>query len=68
MEYNIGFSTDTDPAKFRSKAIYIIGQGGRNQIKPVNLRLCGKNLPWVERADHLGDQPVQICVGRFPNF
>ena len=54
LEYNISFSTDTDPAKSMSKTIYMIGQGGRNQIKPVNLRLCGENLPWVDRADHLG--------------
>ena len=53
-EYNISFSTDNDPAKSKSKAIYMIGQGRRNLAKPVNLNLCGKELPWVDRAEHLG--------------
>ena len=53
-EYNISFSTDIDPVKSKSKAIYKVGQGNRNMTKPVNLKLCGENLPWVDRAEHLG--------------
>ena len=53
LEYNISFSTDTDPAKSKLKTIYMIGQGGRNQIKPDILRLYGEDLPRVDRADHL---------------
>ena len=53
-EYNIKFSTDEDPSKSKSKAIYMVGRKGLSLEKPIPLMLCGKPLPWVERADHLG--------------
>ena len=53
---NIRFSTNDDPSKSKSKAIYVIGKGASKSKskKPNPLLLCGKELPWVNRADHLG--------------
>ena len=31
----------------------MIGQERRNMAKLVNLKLCGENLPWVDRSEHL---------------
>ena len=53
--YNIMFSTDVNPQKSKSKCIYMVGKA-RNLVKPVPLRLCGKDLPWVESATHLGHE------------
>ena len=50
---NIKFSTDPDPIKSKSKAMYVVGQ--RQLVQPpVPLVLCGSPLPWVERCGHLG--------------
>ena len=51
--HNIMFSTDPDPKKSKSKAIYVTGPRGGEQ-KPAPLLLCGRALPWVARAEHLG--------------
>ena len=51
---NIKFSTDEDPSKSKSKALYVVGPQGRTLARPVPLLLCGWPLPWVERAEHLG--------------
>ena len=53
-ENNIKFSTDVDPSKSKSKAIYVVGPRGAGLTIPVPLQLCGRPLPWVERAEHLG--------------
>ena len=50
---NIKFSTDIDPVKSKSKAIFVTGPRGGEQ-KPAPLLLCGRALPWVARAEHLG--------------
>lgn len=50
---NIKFSTDPDPNKSKSKAIYVTG----NKVKcclPVSLSLSNRKLPWVDECDHLG--------------
>ena len=52
-ENNIRFSTDENPSKSKSKALYVVGQKG-NFEKPVPLMLCGKALPWVDKCEHLG--------------
>ena len=52
-QHNIKFSTDLDPAKSKSKAIFMVGKKTGLQ-KPVPLQLCGRELPWVDRADPLG--------------
>ena len=54
-EHNIKFSTDMNPKKSQSKCIYMVGNS-RNLVKPVPLKLCGKDLPWVESATHLGHE------------
>ena len=36
------------------KALFIVGPQGGDLPRPVPLVLCGRLLPWVERADHLG--------------
>ena len=54
-ENNVFFSTDEDPKKSKSKAVFICGQ--RDQLaKPAPLVLCGKLLPWVSTATHLGHE------------
>ena len=53
-DHNILFSTDPDPVKSKTKAIYVTGPKGRDLPKPASLQLCGRALPWVTRADHLG--------------
>ena len=51
---NILFSTDPDPKKSKSKALYVVGPRGAALTRPAPLQLCGSPLPWVERAEHLG--------------
>jgi hypothetical protein len=51
---NIQFSTNANPSISKSKAIYVVGPRGGMLPRPEPLRLCGRPLPWVERADHLG--------------
>ena len=52
-ESNIIFSTDPNPAKSKSKMIYMCGSNTK-LTKPAPLELCGKELPWVSSAHHLG--------------
>ncbi len=52
--HNIKFSTNEDPTKSKSKAIYMVGPRGGGLPRPKPLVLCGKPLPWVDKADHLG--------------
>ena len=54
IQNNIQFSTNEDPSKSKSKALYVVGPQGRALSRPVPLVLCGQPLPWVERAEHLG--------------
>jgi hypothetical protein len=51
---NIMFSTNENPKKSKSKALYVVGPRGAALTRPVPLQLCGRPLPWVERAEHLG--------------
>ena len=53
--YNICFSTDSNPQKSKTKCIFMIGKA-KNLVKPAPLRLCGRDLPWVESATHLGHE------------
>ena len=55
QRYNISFSTDPNPAKSKSKCIFMVGER-RNMTKPVNLMLGGTPLPWVSTATHLGHE------------
>ena len=51
---NIQFSTHEDPSRSKSKALYVVGPRGGALCRPQPLLLCGRPLPWVERAEHLG--------------
>ena len=53
-ENNIMFSTHPVPAKSKSKAMHVVGQRCLNTPPPSPLVLCGKELPWVKRCEHLG--------------
>lgn len=53
-ENNINFSTNPDPVKSKSKAMYVTGLKGSVLQKPMPLQLCGQALPWVAQAEHLG--------------
>ena len=50
---NIRFSTHPEPSKSKSKAMHVVGP--RQTVDPpAPLVLCGADLPWVPRCDHLG--------------
>ena len=49
--HNLVFSTDPDPKKSKSKCIFF--HKGREE-EPKKVVLCGKPLPWVPQAAHLG--------------
>ena len=53
--HNIMFSTDTNPSKSKTKCIFVTGPK-RNLSKPAPLTLCGRDLPWVSTATHLGHE------------
>ena len=53
-ESNIMFSTDPSPSKSKTKCIYVVGNK-KNMSKPAPLILCGRELPYVQQADHLGN-------------
>ena len=53
---NLFFSTDPNPAKSKSKSIYMTGPGLHHLPKPVPLKLYGQDLPWVRHATHLGHE------------
>ena len=53
-DHNIRFSTDADPSKSKSKVVYVTGPRGGGLQKPAPLQSCGRDLPWVARAEHLG--------------
>ena len=73
--HNLQFSTDPNPAKSKTKCIFVCGRA-KKAVKPVPLVLDGKELPWVESALHLGhvlhesgnmDQDVKVKRANFIN-
>ena len=54
-EHNIMFSTDPDPSKSKTKCIFVCGPS-KKLTKPAPLTLCGRELPWVATATHLGHE------------
>ena len=54
-EFNVTFSTDPDPKKSKSKLIFMCGSNKR-LAKPAAISLCGRALPWVASATHLGHE------------
>ena len=59
---NLMFSTDDNPAKSKTKCIYMCGPRVRNPVYPAALQLYGKDLPWVAHATHLGHELHQDCT------
>ena len=55
LRNHLKFSCNPDPAKIKSRAIYMIGKDTRLR-ELVNLQLYGKPLPWVSHATHLGHE------------
>ena len=55
QSHNLEFSTDPNPSKSKTKCIFICGQA-RALKKPANLKLFGRELPWVQSAVHLGHE------------
>ena len=51
-EHNLNFSVDPNPAKSKSKAIYMCGTL-TNVDYTDNLQLYDHVLPWVQQANHL---------------
>ena len=54
-EFNVTFSTDPNPQKSKSKLIFMCGKNTRLP-KPADISLCGRALPWVSTATHLGHE------------
>ena len=59
LRNNLQFSTDPNPAKSKSKCIFMIGKK-KNLPKPAPLILSGKELPWVATATHLGHELMRV--------
>ena len=57
--HNFVFSTDPVPSKSKTKCIFFCGLVGKIKY-PDPVQLYGKDLPWVERADHLGHTLSQV--------
>ena len=57
--HNIMFSTDPDPVKSKTKCIFVCGDKKR-LAKPAPLTLCGRDLPWVATATHLGHELSEL--------
>ena len=51
-EHNLVFSTDPDPKKSKTKCVLFNGQ--KKASYPPAVTLDDKELPWVDKADHLG--------------
>ena len=60
QEYKIVFSTDEDPARSKSKCIYMTGKEVMLSY-PASLLLNNRPLPWVTSAAHLGHELTQAC-------
>ena len=60
-ENNLMFSTDINPAKSKTKCMYMFGPKARNLVYPAPVQLYGRDLPWVTHATHLGHELHQDC-------
>ena len=59
-EHNLVFSTDPVPALSKTKCVFFCGRQGRVRY-PDPVQLSGQDLPWVEKAEHLGHTLHQLC-------
>ena len=58
---HLQFSTDPNPSKSKSKSIFMTGPRLRHVPTPVPLQLYGVDLPWVDKATHLGHELHKDC-------
>ena len=61
-ENNLKFSTDPNPAKSKTKCLYMVGPKVKHPVYPAPIQLCGQDLPWVTHATHLGHELNQDCT------
>ena len=54
VQNNLRFSTDSNPAKSKTKCFYMCGPKVNNPVYPALLQLYGRDLPCVTNATHLG--------------
>ena len=59
---NLMFSTDSNPAKSKTKCLYMCGPKVKNPVYPAPIQLYGVDLPWVTHATHLGHELSQDCT------
>ena len=57
---NLQYSTDPDPAKSKTKCLYMCGKPSVTEY-PAPLLLHGRELPWVKTGTHLGHELHQTC-------
>ena len=57
--HNLKFSTDPEPAKSKTKCIFMCGHN--DPVYPAPFQLYGCDLPWVVHATHLGHELHQLC-------
>ena len=62
-DFNLQFSTDPLPHKSKTKCLYFCGHMDTEYPSP--LQLCGRDLPWVQHATHLGHELHQLCNMEF---
>ena len=62
QENNLKFSTDPNPAKSKTKCLYMVGPKVKSPVYPAPLQLYGQDLPWVAHATHLGHELHQDCT------
>ena len=53
MKNNLQFSTDSNPAKSKTKCLYMVGSKVKNPVYPAAIQLYGLDLPWVTHATQL---------------
>jgi hypothetical protein len=53
---NLKLSTDSNPAKSKTKCLYMCGPKVKEPVYPAPLQLYGQDLPWVTHATHLGHE------------
>ena len=59
-ENNVSFSTHEEPGLSKCKALHVTGKKSFDK-SPVPLLLCGKELPWVLKSNHLGHLIDVMC-------
>ena len=62
-DFNLQFSTDPLPQKSKTKCLYLCGH--LDPVYPAPVQLCGRDLPWVQHATHLGHELHPLCNMEF---